>query len=333
MNSWFARLKHWNAQFEIPDRVIWIDVEGTPLQAWSHANFNSIVSKQGELIYMDESNASNKYSLLLYVKTKVHHLIAKSFKVILEGKVLVVRAKEVNEWVPDFKEDNIAQSDDGSDNDSNPPDHVENSLRKMKNSSNHMENFNVHMEKSHEQLENSPDHVENSHVHAVNSTKQMDNSPNHVKNSFAHVENSYVHLENSPCLSGDHFSLEKLIWNETVENVAHEGISSIGTIKSIPKNMSPGGSKHDHIDSLAPSPKPINGLIVHRHISDHRLIIPKESHMDYGSTLFRLFYSWFLQQDLASVVEDSWNNDGVQASNAMILLKNKLKSLRKTLKM
>ncbi|GJS44121.1 hypothetical protein Tco_0569164 [Tanacetum coccineum] len=98
----------WNAQFEIPGRVVWIDVEGTSLQAWSLANFNRIASKCGELVNMDVSNASNKYNMRLCVKTRVHHLIAESFKVILEGKVSVVRAKEVTRWVPNSGEDDIA---------------------------------------------------------------------------------------------------------------------------------------------------------------------------------------------------------------------------------
>ncbi|GKD15931.1 RNA-directed DNA polymerase, eukaryota [Tanacetum coccineum] len=73
-------------------------------------------------------------------------------------------------------------------------------------------------------------------------------------------------------------------------------------------------------------------LILHRHISDHKSIILKESHMDYGPTPVRLFHSWFLEKDFTYFVEDSWNNDGVHASNVMILLKNKLKSLKQTLK-
>ncbi|GKA96727.1 RNA-directed DNA polymerase, eukaryota [Tanacetum coccineum] len=36
--------------------------------------------------------------------------------------------------------------------------------------------------------------------------------------------------------------------------------------------------------------------------------------------------------DFISVIEDSWNNDGIYAPNAMILLKNKLKSLKQRLK-
>ncbi|GKC79600.1 RNA-directed DNA polymerase, eukaryota, partial [Tanacetum coccineum] len=195
------------------------------------------------------------------------------FKVILEGKVSVVCVKEVVGWVLDFGEDDITQCKYDSDNnlvgihkweEENNDDEVipnyfqsilneynimENSPGQMESSPNHVENFDVHVENSHEQLEDSHDHVENS-------TEQIENSHNHVENSYVHVENSPVHLENSHDLCGDPFR------NEVVENVDHEGISSLGTIESVPKNMSPGGSKHDHVDSLAPSPKPINGFSI-----------------------------------------------------------------------
>nr|GEY36688.1 RNA-directed DNA polymerase, eukaryota, reverse transcriptase zinc-binding domain protein [Tanacetum cinerariifolium] len=85
----------------------------------------------------------------------------------------------------------------------------------------------------------------------------------------------------------------------------------------------------DGLSDLFPN---FSGLILHLHISDHKSIIFKESHMDYGPTPFCLFCSWFLEQDFTSFVEDSWNNDGGHASNVMILLKNKLKSLKQTLK-
>ncbi|GKA33399.1 gypsy type transposase [Tanacetum coccineum] len=331
------------------------------------------------------------------------------------------------------------------------PDHAKNSPGKLENSPGQVENSHINVENSMEnyleQLENSPDHVENSLVHVENSLEK-------IENSSIQVENSLVHVENSPDISEDPFG------NEVVKHVAHESISSPGTIESVPMNMSPSDSKHDHVDSLTPSPKPINGflslnasnskwlatdsyllfmsvyspqdmphkrnlwaymmgiincwhgevvvmgdfnevrfdserhgstfyasnaaefntfiinshlidvplggnsftwsdkhaskmskldrflvsvgllalflnlsgLILCRHISDHKLIILKESHMDYGPTPFRLFYSWFLEQDLPYVVEYSLNNDGVHASNATILFKNKLKSLKLTLK-
>ncbi|GJZ17478.1 hypothetical protein Tco_0553601 [Tanacetum coccineum] len=220
------------------------------------------------------------------------------------------------------------------------------------NASNIVNEYNI-VENSHDHVRNSPGKMENSPCHVENSLEQLENSPGHVKNSpeqieneFDHMENSSVHVENSPKLSEDPFG------NEAMENVAHEGVSSPGTIESEPKNMSPGGSKHDHVDSLAPSPKPINGFSILERFQefisigqpmafsmrDHNSILlrgqinMRESHMDYGPTPFRLFHSWFLEQDSTSVVEDSRNNDVVRASNAMILLKNKLKSLKQTLK-
>nr|GEV83435.1 RNA-directed DNA polymerase, eukaryota [Tanacetum cinerariifolium] len=189
---------------------------GTPLQAWSRVTFNRIVSKWGELVYMDESNASNKYSMRLCVKTMVHRLITKSFKVILKGKVLLVRAKEVTSIVNEY---NFMD---------NSFDHVENSPGKMQNSPDHLENFNVHMENSHEQLENSPHHVENFTIHVENSTEQMENFPDYVENSSIHVENSHAHLENSPGPYEDPFGLEKLILESEKMHQCRTSVEGVG---------------------------------------------------------------------------------------------------------
>ncbi|PWA36133.1 peptide chain release factor APG3, chloroplastic [Artemisia annua] len=61
----------------------------------------------------------------------------------------------------------------------------------------------------------------------------------------------------------------------------------------------------------------LTGLILHRHISDHRPILLKETFVDYGPTPFRLYHSWFLEDDFHSVIVDSWNNDGLQ--NGIVL--------------
>ncbi|GKA33695.1 hypothetical protein Tco_0720124 [Tanacetum coccineum] len=222
----------------------------------------------------------------------------------------------------------------------------------MENSPDHVENFYVYvknsLENSHEQLENSPNHMENSHVHVENSTEQMEISPDHV-------EKSHVHLENSPNLSGDPFGFTPLnsnqSGNEAVESVAYEGVPSLGTIESVPKNMSPGGSKHDHVDSLALSPKPINvKAFWGNRLCDFATSSARGKWLATGSDL--LFMSVYSPQDMPrkrqlwayitgiinrwhgelNSIQDSWNNDGVHASNAMILFENKLKSLKQTLK-
>nr|GFA90292.1 RNA-directed DNA polymerase, eukaryota, reverse transcriptase zinc-binding domain protein [Tanacetum cinerariifolium] len=76
----------------------------------------------------------------------------------------------------------------------------------------------------------------------------------------------------------------------------------------------------------------ISGLILHRNISDHRPILLKESLVDYGPTPFRLFHSWFLEDDFLSVVQDSWSIVDNNSQNHMIKLKNKLKHLKHMLK-
>nr|GEV22514.1 nucleotide-binding alpha-beta plait domain-containing protein [Tanacetum cinerariifolium] len=94
INSWFSSLNYWTSDFEVHDRVVWIDVEGVPLKVWSKYSFNKIATTWREFIFMDDSNSSNKYSMRLCVKITLQHLIAESFKVILKCKVYVVRAKE-----------------------------------------------------------------------------------------------------------------------------------------------------------------------------------------------------------------------------------------------
>ncbi|GKB37028.1 retrovirus-related pol polyprotein from transposon TNT 1-94 [Tanacetum coccineum] len=123
----------------------------------------------------------------------------------------------------------------------NSPDDVENSPRKME-----------------KQLENSHIYVENSHVHVENSLKQ-------IENSTVHVENFHAHVKNSHDLSGVLFGLEKLILESEKKrtNVEQEASGSDPLFPlGVPNNMSPAGSKHGHVDSLAPSLKPVNGFSI-----------------------------------------------------------------------
>ncbi|GKE05376.1 hypothetical protein Tco_1397394 [Tanacetum coccineum] len=52
-----------------------------------------------------------------------------------------------------------------------------------------------------------------------------------------------------------------------------------------------------------------------RGIPDHRPILLKESHVDYGPTPFRFFHSWLETEGFQDLVVNTWTNDGIANDN------------------
>nr|GFA70854.1 RNA-directed DNA polymerase, eukaryota [Tanacetum cinerariifolium] len=50
----------------------------------------------------------------------------------------------------------------------------------------------------------------------------------------------------------------------------------------------------------------ITAITMERYLSDHRPILLRESHFDYGSTPFRFFHHWIEMEGFSKVVEDAW---------------------------
>ncbi|GKA39100.1 RNA-directed DNA polymerase, eukaryota [Tanacetum coccineum] len=225
IKSWFSSLLKWTPNFEIKDRVVWIDIEGIPLRAWSHTNFEKIARKWGELVHLDNSNVPNKYSMRICVKTNVQHIIVESFKVILEGKVSIVRAKEVTGWAPDFSDDNSSISDDVS----------------VK-----------YSEATHNWVdENDVEVVEDSFQRQVNDTAREGNN-----NVDPYKDNIWAEpWDIVPYLSRDSFL--SLSHKEASNNVFDKGNN---VSKSF--NNSHNGSKQDYADSTVRGSNPANGFSI-----------------------------------------------------------------------
>ncbi|GKA35749.1 RNA-directed DNA polymerase, eukaryota, partial [Tanacetum coccineum] len=69
-------------------------------------------------------------------------------------------------------------------------------------------------------------------------------------------------------------------------------------------------------------------ITLDRFLSDHRPILLRESHFDYGPTPFRFFHHWFEVDGFDKLVEDTWKDAPGIASNAMSSLASKLKFLK-----
>ncbi|GKD51808.1 hypothetical protein Tco_1280784, partial [Tanacetum coccineum] len=89
--------------FAAKERIVWVDIEGVPLNAWSHLTFKKIGSIWGEMVDLEEENDTLFARKRICIKTSHMENILESFKLIVKGKVFWVRAKELFTWVPSFK--------------------------------------------------------------------------------------------------------------------------------------------------------------------------------------------------------------------------------------
>ncbi|GJY40530.1 RNA-directed DNA polymerase, eukaryota [Tanacetum coccineum] len=95
--SWFARLCNAQEDFVSRERIVWVDIEGVPLRAWSQSTFKKIWAIMGR------------------------DNILERFKITVRGKIYMIRAKELFMWSPIFKEP--ANTGYNSDKDADVGDH------------------------------------------------------------------------------------------------------------------------------------------------------------------------------------------------------------------
>ncbi|PWA84440.1 hypothetical protein CTI12_AA158310 [Artemisia annua] len=114
VNSWFQVIQDVIPDFASEERIVWVDLEGVPLHAWSYQTFSSIGRKWGELLNIEDSSMPSFGRKRVCILTKSPLSILESFKIIVRGKIFMVRAKELFTWNPNFlavKED-LSSSDD-----------------------------------------------------------------------------------------------------------------------------------------------------------------------------------------------------------------------------
>ncbi|GKC58913.1 RNA-directed DNA polymerase, eukaryota [Tanacetum coccineum] len=102
--------------FVSDERVVWVDIEGVPLNVWTRETFLKIGKKWGETMDIEENLDSSFARKRLCIKTKQPDNILEMFKVVFKGKVFMARAKELFTWNPIFLEHKESEyiSDDES---------------------------------------------------------------------------------------------------------------------------------------------------------------------------------------------------------------------------
>ncbi|GJW72579.1 RNA-directed DNA polymerase, eukaryota [Tanacetum coccineum] len=115
-NSWFHEIKEVPHDFVCEERVVWVDIEGIPLHAWSRETFTKIGKKWGEMLDLEDSSNSSFGRKRLCILTNHPSSILETFKIIVKSRVFMVRAKELFMWNPSFQV--LKEKDYVSDNDS-----------------------------------------------------------------------------------------------------------------------------------------------------------------------------------------------------------------------
>ncbi|GKC60500.1 RNA-directed DNA polymerase, eukaryota [Tanacetum coccineum] len=72
----------------------------------------------------------------------------------------------------------------------------------------------------------------------------------------------------------------------------------------------------------------MSSITLDRFLSDHRPILMRESHHDYGPTPFRFYHYWFDLEGFDKFVEETWMNAPQDDTNAMVKLTKKLRYLK-----
>ncbi|GJX93742.1 RNA-directed DNA polymerase, eukaryota [Tanacetum coccineum] len=229
--------------FEVLDRVVWIDVEGTPLCAWSQSTFNKIASNWGELVYLDDSNVSNKYNMHLCLKTRVHHLIAESFKVVEEGD---------NEVIPDSFQSHDLEATYVDRND---------------NETKFMESNTEHVNVPYGDPFGLDDLILKSSKKDAKAAQEKSVSEPKFPLGFTplnstHSEKEVVKVtrEDSTSPASKHVPNEQPSHQELKESI--NNLVDNGTTHLEHMNKSFGGSIQDHVDFMARPNKPINGFSI-----------------------------------------------------------------------
>nr|GFB56699.1 RNA-directed DNA polymerase, eukaryota [Tanacetum cinerariifolium] len=76
--------------------IVWINIEGVPLHAWSRAMFAKIGSKWGEMIYLEDGSDDLFAHKRICIKTSHASNILETFKIIVKRKVFWVSSDPFN---------------------------------------------------------------------------------------------------------------------------------------------------------------------------------------------------------------------------------------------
>nr|GEZ82748.1 RNA-directed DNA polymerase, eukaryota [Tanacetum cinerariifolium] len=104
MSWYFTQLKLLYNSFGLDERVVWMEISGLPLKAWTPSAFKKIVNSWGSPLFIDDDPNETVSTGRVCIKTRIQGHINEFCIVNVLGKTYNVYVKEFAGWAPDIKE-------------------------------------------------------------------------------------------------------------------------------------------------------------------------------------------------------------------------------------
>ncbi|GJV14856.1 RNA-directed DNA polymerase, eukaryota [Tanacetum coccineum] len=407
--------------FVSDERIVWVDIEGIPLNVWSRETFLRIGKKWGETMDIEDNFDSSFGRKRLCIKTKHADSILEKFKIIFRGKVFMkkpVHSQHSEEDSGDDSDEEGVPETIFGDN-SSPPNNCSGGMGEQKSD----DPFRIYdlLKKQHSggARESSPslshppgftpevfeirkenDHVEGGidsevvkefsptvNAKVMNNSQEVQEESNRESASQNVVNNGgsvlgvledmiRVGKAMGYTMDGCMKDLEYIIgssggilcvWEASVFKKDYATISDnfiaiygtwlprrwngeviiMGDFNEVRSEDERRGSVYnpfyaecfDHFHFFFGSLVDLNEVFfalsfinvlmpIIRHLSDHRPILLREVHTDFGPIPFRFYHSWFSLDGFDDMVEHAWNSFSHSDANGMIRFKKKLQDLK-----
>ncbi|GKB17945.1 RNA-directed DNA polymerase, eukaryota [Tanacetum coccineum] len=120
MAWFFTQMKPGSQTFKVDERVVWIKIDGLPLNAWTSQAYKKIASNWGRPLFVDEDPHDSIAVGRVCVRTTIISQIIEVCKMEIYGRTHNVKIKEFARWVPDIEAmDSRSQKNSDMDNSEN----------------------------------------------------------------------------------------------------------------------------------------------------------------------------------------------------------------------
>nr|GEX45670.1 RNA-directed DNA polymerase, eukaryota, reverse transcriptase zinc-binding domain protein [Tanacetum cinerariifolium] len=356
VNTWFTQIQQASNDFTVEWRVACVEIEGIPLKIWSENTFKRIASKWGNLIHVDDQDNGNFYNK----KFALTRTLLRTF--LNDTDDDNSKDTESRDGMPKGEDlRKVVEPDDDSDLEI---------VRDTKLDENDNDIFMGHSNKQTSECPHTIQVEDVTPGH--NKSDSKENFQDDVAESICsgHFKKSDIQRTGGSMLHVMEEVVKRCWGNFAFDYVHSASVGNSGEILCvwdpitfIKLNVTvldyfvmvrgdwvPNGTKLLIISLYAPqeltekkmlwdylshsydSCPNISAITLDRYLSDHRPILMRETHYDYGPVPFRFFHYWFEIKEFDKLLEDSWNDAIVVESNVMTKFMKKLKLLKEKIR-